>query len=133
MKKPHPFGRDRCGGGLIRPGLADGHHPRPIVYNHTLSADKSLAVLARPRPSELQGSLSTRFGDRQLAPLLVTGGTRGNGNGRLMYSYPVPLETCCRGSQAVSLANQLPIIRRFSEMAIASIARGARALRQSTR
>lgn len=33
-------------GKALCPGLADGHHPRPIVYNHTLSADKSLVCAA---------------------------------------------------------------------------------------
>lgn len=33
-------------GEALSPGLADGHHPRPIVYNHTLSADKSLVCAA---------------------------------------------------------------------------------------
>ncbi|UKZ70596.1 uncharacterized protein TrAtP1_011571 [Trichoderma atroviride] len=64
-------------GEALCPGLADGHHPRPIVYNHTLSADKSL-VCAATTLAVWVARVATRFGGVQL-PLLVTGGTRGNG------------------------------------------------------
>lgn len=109
-------------GEALCPGLADAHHPRPIVYNHTLSADKSLVCAAATLAAWLQGSLRDleACSCRRCWLLAALAGTEWWAHVQLSCS----LETCCRGSQVVSfVVNHLPILRRFSEVTEAPIAR----------